>query len=232
MEYKDYGFYDAKPSHMHRHFLPPLFDLCGELLKPGARVLDVGCGNGATAGELLARGCDVTGIDLSVSGIEVARKTFPRGRFEALSADENILANLDCAPFDIVVSTEVVEHLYSPRPYVAGCYSALRPGGRFICSTPYHGYLKNLLIALTGRTIAHATPLWDGGHIKLWDKSTLSQLLREGGFVNLQFRGAGRIPYLWMTMLMSGDKPSRKADGRWGMGDGRSKMEDGNGGET
>lgn len=100
----------------------------------------------------------------------------------------------------------MIEHLYAPRPFVKGCYEALRNGGRFICSTPYHGYLKNLLIALQGRTIVHANPLWDGGHIKLWDRHTLSQLLGETGFTGLQFRGAGRVPYLWMTMLMAGDK--------------------------
>jgi 2-polyprenyl-3-methyl-5-hydroxy-6-metoxy-1,4-benzoquinol methylase len=206
-EYKDYGFRGAQASHMHRHFLPPLFELCGDLLKPGARVLDVGCGNGYTAGQFLHHGCDVTGIDLSESGIEVARRTYANGRFEVLAADDRILENLRAAPFDIVVSTEVIEHLYAPRPYIAGCFHALRPRGRFVCSTPYHGYLKNLLIAFSGRTIAHASPLWDGGHIKLWDRAALASVLTEAGFTNLQFRGAGRLPYLWMTMLMAGDRP-------------------------
>ena len=92
--YKDYGFPDANPSHMHRHFLPPLFELCGTLLKPNARVLDVGCGNGAAAGEFLARGCQVVGIDLSESGIELARRTYPEGRFEMMAADDHVLEKL------------------------------------------------------------------------------------------------------------------------------------------
>lgn len=206
--YRDYGFHHTGASHMHARFLPPLFELCGDFAKPGARVLDVRCGNGYTAGQFLKQGCEVVGIDLSESGLELARSTYPEARFECLPADGELLANLAVESFDLVVSTEVVEHLYAPRPYAAGCFHALRPGGRFICSTPYHGYLKNLLIAITGRTIAHATPLWDGGHIKLWDRSTLDQLLTEAGFVNLQFRGAGRVPYLWMTMLVSGDRPN------------------------
>lgn len=206
-DYRDYQFRDSNPSHMHRHFMPPLFELCGSLLRPSVRVLDVGCGNGATAGYFLERGCDVTGIDLSESGIAVARQAYPKARFEVLAADANLLQALACPPFDIVVSTEVVEHLYDPRSYVAGCYKALRPGGRFVCSTPYHGYLKNLGIAICGRWDRHASPLWDGGHIKLFSRRTLSHLLRESGFVNLQFRGAGRLPFLWMTMLISGDRP-------------------------
>ena len=158
MGYKDYGFPDAGPSHMHRHFVPPLIELCAAAQGTTRRVLDVGCGNGATAGKLLASGYEVVGIDLSVSGIEVARRAHPEGRFEVLPADEHILEALACEPFDIVISTEVIEHLYAPRDYIAGCYHALRAQGRFICSTPYHGYLKNLALGICNH--------WDRHHPK------------------------------------------------------------------
>jgi 2-polyprenyl-6-hydroxyphenyl methylase/3-demethylubiquinone-9 3-methyltransferase len=170
-------------------------------------VLDVGCGNGYTCGQFLAKGCEVTGIDLSLSGIEIARRSHPGARFEVMGADDHILENLGVEPFDVIVSTEVVEHLYAPRPYVKGAFAALKPGGRFICTTPYHGYLKNLAIALTGGWDKHWDPLWDGGHIKLWSRATLWKLLSEAGFQNMQFRGAGRLPWLWMTMIVSVDKP-------------------------
>ena len=204
--YRDFGFANANASHMHRHFMPGVMALAGSV-GPGTRVLDVGCGNGYTCGEFLRLGCTVVGIDLSEQGITQARAAYPEGRFELLAADDSVLANLGEAPFDLVVSTEVVEHLYDPRSYAKGCYHALRPGGRFICTTPYHGYLKNLLIALGGKWDAHANPLWDGGHIKLWSRATLSQLLGESGFADLRFRGAGRFPYLWMTMVLSGERP-------------------------
>ena len=204
--YQEFGFKDSAPSHMHRHFMPPLLELCGARLKPGARVLDVGCGNGYTIGQFTALGCEAVGIDLSEQGIAHARATYPQARFELLPANDRLLGELRCEPFDLVVSTEVVEHLYAPRPYVAGCYQALKPGGRLVISTPYHGYLKNLTLAIGGLFDSHADPLWDGGHIKLWSRRTLSRLLTEAGFTNLQFRGAGRLPLLWMTMLMSGDR--------------------------
>ena len=205
--YKDYGFRTDAPSHMHVHFMPHIFSLAGGL-KPGVRILDVGCGNGFTCGEFLKRGCAVVGIDLSESGITIARKSYPSGRFEILAADLRILERLNEQPFDLVVSTEVVEHLYAPREYARGCFAALKPGGRFICTTPYHGNLKNLFISCLNKWDRHMSPLWDGGHIKLWSRRTLGQLLTEAGFTNLQFRGAGRVPWLWMTMVVSGDKPS------------------------
>jgi 2-polyprenyl-3-methyl-5-hydroxy-6-metoxy-1,4-benzoquinol methylase len=101
----------------------------------------------------------------------------------------------------------VVEHLYAPREWARGCFAALKPGGHLICTTPYHGYFKNLVLSLLGRWDSHANPLWDGGHIKLWSRRTLSALLTEAGFTNLEFRGAGRVPGLWMTMVVKAEKP-------------------------
>ena len=61
VQYQDYGFPNEAASHMHRHFLPRVFALGGNV-KPGLRVLDVGCGNGFTAGQFLAMGCEVVGM--------------------------------------------------------------------------------------------------------------------------------------------------------------------------
>jgi 2-polyprenyl-3-methyl-5-hydroxy-6-metoxy-1,4-benzoquinol methylase len=203
---KDYLFRSAAPSHMHAVFWPAVRQLSGAL-GPGTRVLDIGCGNGSTAGEYLKLGCTVVGIDVSESGIALARQAHPRGRFECMAIDDGILERLHESPFDLIVSTEVVEHLYDPRTYARACIAALRNGGRFVLTTPYHGYLKNLAIAVLGGWDAHADPLWDGGHIKFWSKATLRRLLEEAGFTNLHFRGAGRVPWLWKTMIVSADKP-------------------------
>jgi SAM-dependent methyltransferase len=207
LPYHEYGFADSTPNCSHAYLLPAVMSLCPALTN-NTRVLDVGCGNGTISGEFITRGCKVVGIDLSHSGIEAALRAHPAGRFELLAADENILKNLREDPFDLVISTEVVEHLWDPRSYARGCFSATAPGGCFICSTPYHGYLKNLLLSLAGKWDRHANPLWDGGHIKLWSFASLSKLLEEAGFQNLHFRGAGRFPFAWKSMVVSGDRPS------------------------
>jgi hypothetical protein len=75
-------------------------------------------------------------------------------------------------------------------------------GGELIISCPYHGYLKNLVMALAGKFDNHFTVLWDGGHIKFWSKKTLTQLLEEFGFEVIDFKGAGRFPYLWKSMFI------------------------------
>lgn len=204
--YKEFGYTNAGETHSHSYVWPKVLELCPPLGR-GTRVLDVGCGSGFNASKFIERGCHVVGIDMSDQGIALARQMYPRGRFEVLPADDNLLSNLNEPPFDLIVSTEVVEHLYDPRSYAKGCFIALRSGGRFILSTPYHGYLKNLVLSLLDKWDSHANPLWDGGHIKLWSRKTLWALLSESGFMNPQFRGAGRLPYLWMSMVMSADRP-------------------------
>ena len=70
-------------------------------------------------------------------------------------------------------------------------------------STPYHGYLKNLALAMTGKLDGHFSVLWDGGHIKFFSRATLERMLTDQGFEVLAFAGAGRLPLLWKSMLVN-----------------------------
>jgi 2-polyprenyl-3-methyl-5-hydroxy-6-metoxy-1,4-benzoquinol methylase len=101
----------------------------------------------------------------------------------------------------------VIEHLYDPRTFIRRVQECLRPGGVLVLSTPYHGYLKNVFIALSAKFDAHVEPLWDGGHIKFWSRSTLTALLEEMGFRVAGFVGVGRIPYLWKSMVLVSYRP-------------------------
>jgi hypothetical protein len=67
---------------------------------------------------------------------------------------------------------------------------------------PYHGYWKNLALALTGQMDAHFTALWDHGHIKFWSIRTITQLLTEAGFRIIQIQRIGRISPLAKTMMI------------------------------
>ena len=196
----------AKLNSSHGCLLPVLRKFLTDI-GPGTRVLDVGCGNGAVAAEIAKSGCEIVGIDLSETGIQHARQTCPSGRFEVLPADENLLQNLGEEPFDFVYSLEVIEHLYSPRGFVQGCFRSTRPGGKFICSTPYHGYAKNLMISLLNGWDKHHNPCHEGEHIKFFSLRTLSDLLKQSGFRDLEFRGAGRAPFLWKSMVLCGLRP-------------------------
>ena len=195
----DYTFSSAKAAHMDAYLKYPILELCKEL--KARKVLDLGCGNGALSKDLQDAGFQVTGVDPSESGIEYAKKSTPGGDFQVMGVydDPSVLGPAD---YDVVVSTEVVEHLFYPRELPRFAAQVLRPGGYLIVSTPYHGYLKNLVLALTNKWDPHFSPLWDGGHVKFWSRSTLTRLLEEGGFEVTQFVGAGRLPFLWKSMIL------------------------------
>lgn len=172
------------------------------------RILDVGCGNGHWARRLAGSGHRVVGIDASAQRIAQARSDVPDARFEQLDIGEGLLAGLGEQPFDLVISTEVVEHLFSPRTWAAACFAALRPGGRLVCSTPYHGWLKNVGIAVSGRWDRHHHTLRAVGHIKFFSRATLGRLLEDAGFTQLAFRGAGGLPGLWKSMVVGAVRPA------------------------
>lgn len=167
------------------------------------RVLDVGSGNGALCARLAAAGYEVVGVEYDKKGAELARQMCPSIRFYNYGVQDDpaeLLAQEN--GFDAVVSTEVVEHLYSP--HLLPCYarSVLRPGGYLLVTTPYHGYLKNLALSIFGAWDKHHTALWHGGHIKFWSRETLTQLLAANGFRVVGFRGVGRLAYLWKSMVL------------------------------
>lgn len=203
MAYKDYGYRSADASHAHAYLMKPLREMLGP---PNGPILDLGCGNGAVARELLQTGYDVYGVDASETGIFQARTEWP-DRFFVHDLSRGVLPpELRGIPFRSVISTEVIEHLYDPRALIRTAHGVLRSDGRLILSTPYHGYLKNLTLALTGKLDSHFTVLWDGGHIKFFSYKTLRKMLEEGGFKPFRFGGAGRLPYLWKSMLFEACK--------------------------
>lgn len=200
-------FGDARPICSSAYLLAPVLAFASHL-RAGDRVLDIGCGSGYWSGQFAQRGCTVVGIDPSPTGIAIARRTYAGPRFEVMDVSIDLLAALDEAPFDLIVSTEVIEHLYSPQTWASGSLHALRPGGTAILSTPYHGWLKNVALASTSKLDRHLDAHREGGHIKFFSRPVLSRLLSESGFEHIQFTGAGRLPFLWKSMVLAARRPS------------------------
>ena len=160
-------------------------------------ICDLGCGNGHISGRLAALGYHVTGVDASASGIQIAQRAYPGVEFVHALIDRT----LNLGEFDLVISSDVIEHLYRPSDLLEAAVTQLKPGGQILLGTPYHGYLKNLILAATGKMDAHYSALHDGGHIKFFSVNTLSKLMRAHGFEDLSFTFYGRAPWLWKNMI-------------------------------
>jgi len=167
------------------------------------KILDLGCGNGAFTNAIAQPGRELLGMDVSQSGIEIARRSGSSSKFLQGTIDLPLPADLH-GYFDTVISVEVIEHLMLPRQLIRRAREALMPGGHLILSTPYHGYWKNLAVAVAGKFDEHWHPLRDHGHIKFFSLRTISQLLREEGFRVKAIVRVGRVPCLARSMIIHG----------------------------
>ena len=203
LSYKDYGW-EKGATDAHSFILPKLLEILRNDKKK--TILDIGCGNGFLTNKLIDEGYDIYGIDASQTGIEIAQKQNKSRFFLQNIESQELPEELQNLNFNLVIATEVIEHLYHPGDFIKFCKKILlsnQPeGGELILSTPYHGFLKNLALSLTNHWDKHFTVSWDGGHIKFFSRYTLSNLLNKHDFKVIDFKGCGRIPYLWKTMFM------------------------------
>jgi 2-polyprenyl-6-hydroxyphenyl methylase/3-demethylubiquinone-9 3-methyltransferase len=194
----DYGYLDAEPTWASSYLWGPVKEILGR--ETGERrAIEIGCGNGAAANMLSELGYEVVGVDPSESGIGQARKAYPHLTFSARSAYDNLKGEF--GTFPVVMSLEVIEHCFSPREFIKAFFDLLSDGGVGVLSTPYHGYLKNIALAIFGKFDSHFSPLWDGGHIKFFSVSSLRELLIEAGFSKIEILRIGRIPPLAKSMI-------------------------------
>jgi SAM-dependent methyltransferase len=91
-------------------------------------VLDLGCGSGLFGGELLPRGCRVTFAD----DADWLKPEIPRDRFLCFNVEEDDFRKL--GQYDLVICSNVLEHLRAPNRFLASVGKLLKPGGRFYLS--------------------------------------------------------------------------------------------------
>jgi 2-polyprenyl-3-methyl-5-hydroxy-6-metoxy-1,4-benzoquinol methylase len=199
---ESYGWNTATVPESCGYITPEVLKILGTL--KAKRVCDLGSGNGVLAAALCEEGYYAAGVEYDQQGVALSQKNYPNIHFYNLGVQDSpaqILTS-EGQSFDAVVSTEVVEHLFSPHLLPVFARKIVKNGGYLVISTPYHGYLKNLALSVFNKWDTHHTVLWHGGHIKFWSRATLTQLLEDNGFKVVGFHGAGRFPYLWKSMIL------------------------------
>ncbi len=198
----------SKPALALNYILPAVVEVLHTNFEATDKttVFDLGCGTGGAAAVLSDDGFEVAGVDPSKDGIAKANIAYPDLPLEIGSAYDDLADQY--GSFDAVISLEVVEHVYDPKTFSTTMFDLVKPGGIAVVSTPYHGYWKNLALALTGRMDDHFMPLKDHGHIKFWSPDTLGALLLDTGFQSVEFQYVGRVSLLAKSMIAVAQKPN------------------------
>lgn len=147
----------VRPDWQDMQFLPHHVILHGKhvrkllsLIKPGYRVLEIGCSSGWLSLEMARRGAEVKGIDVAESAVQLARQYAqenpPVGSVEYEVVDINY-APLAEESYDLIVAMGVLHHLVEAEAVLARCKKALRPGGILFVSDALDTATANSLVA-------------------------------------------------------------------------------------
>lgn len=200
----EFAWLGAGPAAVHHHLTRPLLlalEACD-----ARSVLDLGCGNGWLTAALSRCGFDVTGLDHSSSGIAIARSMHPELAF--VHADAlGVLPTEMAGRFDAIVAVELIDHVARPRLLLRQAIGLLRPGGTLVLTVPYHGYVKNLGLALSNRFDQRLQTLDDHGRLRFFSRRTLTTLVAECGYADVVFSPLGRVAPIARSMLVSGRRP-------------------------
>jgi SAM-dependent methyltransferase len=174
-------------------------------LRPGDRILDLGCGGGRHAFEAARRGAHVVAADLDLAELKEVRQLFEamddQGELEGggtgapVGADALRLPFPD-ASFDRIIASEVFEHIPDDTAAAVELARVLRPGGTMAVTVP--SWLpEQICWALSEE---YHAPFVEGGHVRIYSEPQLRARLREGGLRpgNAHHAHALHSPYWWL----------------------------------
>ena len=169
-------------------------------IKPGERILDLGCGTGHLTHEIKNNGANVVGIDASAEMVEKAAKAYPDVDFKVADATDFHFEE----KFDAVFSNATLHWVHKADEAIKCVYDSLKPGGRFVAEMGGKDNMKHMIAATQQVLEQH-------GHHKLaqrkaWYFPSLGEY--TGKLEKAGFR---------VTFAMHFDRPTLLQDGRTGV---------------
>ena len=170
--------------------------LLAEEARAGERVLDLGCGAGQFLALLRRLDAEPVGVELSERALARAAEAEPGVETHLLAPDGSI--PLVHGSVDLVWCSEVIEHVADVGYLLSEVRRVLRPGGRLLLTTPFHGRIKGAVLALT-RFDAHFDPL--GQHLRFFTAASLRRTLEAARLDVDEIAAARGVPVLRETLV-------------------------------
>jgi len=173
---------EARRNKIYAPRVDRVLELCQKYKIPTNSVLEVGAAYGTFCLEMYSRGVfkRIVGVeptpDLAQTsrdkGIEIIQKPIEKVQFEET--------------FDVTVSFEVIEHLFSPKKFIEHCYHSLSPKGLFVVTCPNGKGFDIELLGPLSNSVDHE-------HLNYFNPESLSLLLERSGFKVLEKLTPGKL---------------------------------------
>lgn len=173
-------------------------------IDPKISILDFGCG----AGQLIFKinkmnpKSHYVGVDVSEECVSRNKEKFSKKEFRLIK-DGAPLPFKDNS-FEYIISSDSIEHVYDTESAFGEFKRVLKPGGKIIITTPYHGFFKNLAIILSNNFDLSFDP--SAPHIRFFTKESISKCLKKAGLKPIKYDYFGRFYPLSRGMLVIAEK--------------------------
>lgn len=193
--------YDAKRSgyfaNARRDWVDPM------PRNPDLRVLELGCGNGATGALALSEGKAGVWIGLERQGQAAAAAASVLTAVVTGDVDALDIPYPE-ASFDLLIMGEVLEHLPDPDTTLARLVRFLKPGGTALASTPNIAHWRVVSRLLAGRFDYEAEGVMDRTHLKWFTPTSLKQTFERAGLGDVTVGPLWKVPSLVLTRPLPG----------------------------
>ncbi len=201
------SFYDKIPEYVElQGYNPDKIRFILDSVDTGLRILDVGCNNGFIGSMLLRKKNDVYGIDIAEHKIRRAKK---RGVKAIVIDVENESFPFRSNYFDIVLLTDVIEHVFDTDLLLQKIYKVLKPGGTLLITTPNVASLGRRLMLLFGINpfLEYSTRYIDYvprpvGHIRYYTHSDLRRQLERNNYRSVITKG-DRVNFILFSNIFA-----------------------------
>ncbi len=166
-------------------------------------ILDFGCGDGEIIGEMkkINPGASFIGLDVARTALDLACEHYPEVQFFRVTDGGRF--PIDDGSIDFIFSSEVIEHVYDTGNAFSEIARVLKVGGKLLITAPYHGLVKNLLLALFAFD-RHFDPT--DAHIRFFTRRSLSSCLRKVGLEPVESHRMGYVYPLSRTLVVLAEK--------------------------
>ncbi|MBO8180931.1 MAG: class I SAM-dependent methyltransferase [Archaeoglobus sp.] len=173
---KEAVFLSSDPNHYHQKILKIIEELSQD--KP-LRILDVGCATGYLGAATKKGKNYVCGVEISKEAAKEAKNKL----------DDVVVGNIEEIElpypkeyFDVIICSDVVEHLFNPKETLIKLRSYLKPNGKLLMVVPNVAWYRVRLMLLTGKWEYKEHGIMDYGHIRWFTKESGVRLLKESGY--------------------------------------------------